>query len=137
MFNIAPFLGAATAHIPGAFYGTLGTFGPGCLLQVGLLPYWERLRRIKDVKTILNGTNASAVGLIVAGVWMLLIKAFSGPAAFGLTVTAVMLKIKFNASPALIIISHGLIGFLLASLNIGGPFHVEENPVARAIFPMH
>lgn len=123
MFNIAPFLGAAVISIKGAFFGSFGLFGPGVLLQVGLLPFWERVRRVKTAQTILQGTNSAAAGLIVAGVWMLLRKALVGPGAFALTCTAGAAAVVYQLAPGPNIMIHGIAGLILVSLGIGGPFH--------------
>lgn len=127
MFNLAPFLGAAVLSWPGAFCGSIGLFGPGVLLQVGLLPFWERLRRVQTAQTVLQGTNAAAAGLIMAGVWMLLKKAMVGPAAFALTCTAGALAITYKTGPAFNILIHGVAGVVLVVLGIGGPYHLSES----------
>lgn len=123
MFNLAPFLGAAVLSWPGAFYGSLGLFGPGILLQVGLLPFWERLRKVARAQTVLQGTVSAAVGLIVAGVWMLLRKALVGGTAFGLTCLAGALATVYKVPPAFNILINGALGVLLVVLGIGKPYH--------------
>lgn len=126
MFNLAPFLGAAVLSWPGAFCGSFGLFGPGILLQVALLPFWERLRKVRTARTVLQGTNAAAAGLIVAGVWMLLRKTFVGPAAFALTCTAGAMAVTFQAGPAVNIVLHGIVGALIVYLGIGGPYRLVD-----------
>lgn len=127
MLNLAPFLGAAIIPLKGAFYGSFGIFGPGILLQLGVLPFWERLRRVKWVQTVLQGTNSAAVGLIITGVWMLMQKALVGPASFALTCSAASLSVVFNVSPAVVIMSHGVAGVIMVLLGIGGPYHIVES----------
>lgn len=126
MFNLAPFLGAAVLSWPGAFYGSLGLFGPGILLQIGLLPFWEQLRKVDTAQTVLQGTNSAAAGLIAAGVWMLLRKALVGPTAFALTCTAGAFATVYKVSPAYNILAHGLAGLVLVALGVGGPFHAPS-----------
>lgn len=127
MFNLAPFLGASVAQWKGALYGSIGLFGPGVLLQLGLLPYWEQVRRVSAVQSVLGGTNAAAVGLIIAGVWMLMKSVLVGPLAFVLTCSAGVLSAVYKVSPVRVIISHGIIGAVLIYLKIGGPYHFVEN----------
>lgn len=127
MFSIATFLGAAIVPYQGALYGSFGLFGPGVLLQLGILPFWERFRRVKIVQTVLNGVNAAAVGLIIAGVWSLVQSALAGPTAFALTFSATVLSAVFETSPVGVIMSHGILGALLVYLKIGGPYHVIKN----------
>lgn len=133
MFNIAPFLGAAIYQLRGGIYGALGLFAPGVLLQLGLLPYWERVRRIKTVKTLLNGTNSAAVGLILTGVWMLMKKTMPGPLAYALVVSAGATSVVFKVSPAGVIFSHGVLGAVLAQIGVGGPYHVADKPVRMVL----
>lgn len=125
MFNLAPFLGAAVLSWPGALYGSVGLFGPGLLLMIGFLPFWERVRKNTTAQTILQGTNSAASGLILAGVWMLLKKAMVGPTAFALTCLGGALKMVYGFPPAKIIIVCGVLGFILVWLDIGSPFHLE------------
>lgn len=124
MFNLAAFLGGAMLGWPGAFAGSVGIFGPGLLLQVGLLPFWERVRNVRVARTVLQGTNAAASGLIVAGVWMLLRKTLVGPAAFVLTCSAGAMKVGFGIGPTVNIFVHGVLGVLLVGCGIGGPYHI-------------
>lgn len=135
MFNLAPFLGASVDQWRGALYGSIGLFGPGILLQLGLLPYWERVRRIKVVKSVLAGTNAAAVGLIITGVWMLMKSVLIGSMAFVLTCSAGVLSVAYNVSPVRVIISHGIIGAILVYFNIGGPYHFVES-AHEVVFPL-
>ncbi len=39
---------------------------PSFLLILGILPFWEKLRRMKDVRNALIGVNAAVVGLLLA-----------------------------------------------------------------------
>lgn len=67
MFNFAAFLGAVTNGLPGSLTGAVGLFGPGFILIFAMLPFWSRFRHLAWFKAVLNGLNASAIGLIVAG----------------------------------------------------------------------
>lgn len=125
MFNIAPFLGAALASYKGALFGSFGLFGPGILLQIGLLPYWERLRRAHGARVFLKGVNCAAAGLIIGGVWMLLTNVLIGPTAFAITCSAGAASLVYGVGPAKNIIVHGSLGLVLVSLKVGGPFHVQ------------
>lgn len=127
MFNLAPFLGAAVLSWPGALYGGFGLFFPGILLQIGLLPFWEQLRKVETAQTVLKGTNSAAAGLIVAGVWMLLKKTLVGPSAFALTCSASAFATVYKVGPAWNIVSHGVAGLALVSLGIGGPFYAPSS----------
>ncbi len=73
LFTFSAFLGAATA--PGAQGVWLATvalvavFVPSFLLVLGVLPYWEALRRRAGVRRALVGVNAAVVGLLLAALY--------------------------------------------------------------------
>lgn len=122
MFNLAAFLGAAIAGFPGALRGAFGLFAPGIIIVLGLLPFWEQVRKKKIVRDIVQGVNSAASGLIVAGVWMLLKRVMVGPASFSLAVSAGVAMTVFKVSSPIAIALHGGIGALFVLLGIGGPF---------------
>ena len=72
----------------------MAIFLPGFLLMVGVLPFWDRLRRHTPVRSALVGVNAAVVGLLLAAlydpVWTSAIERRSdfvlGLVAFGLLV---------------------------------------------------
>lgn len=122
MFNLAAFLGAAIASWSGCILAWFGLFAPGIVILLGLLPFWERLRKIKWVRQFVFGVNAAASGLILTGVYMVLMRVIKGPASFSLAVSAGVLMTAFSVSSPIAIIVHGVIGVFFKLLNIGGPF---------------
>lgn len=121
MFNMSWFLGAALYGVRGACFAALGLFGPGIILLLGVLPFWERVRRWAQFRVFLAGVNAAATGLIVAGVWMLLHKSVVGPLAYSLAIIAASLSLVYKVSTPLIIIGCGVAGALGIALGVGGP----------------
>jgi chromate transporter len=67
MFNFAAFLGAVVAGFTGSLTAFVGLFGPGFILIFAMLPFWSRFRHLMWFKAVLNGLNASAIGLMAAG----------------------------------------------------------------------
>lgn len=69
LFTFAAFLGAAIAE-PGGAAGALiclvAIFLPSFLLVLGVLPFWEGLRRQRHLRAALAGVNAAVVGLLLA-----------------------------------------------------------------------
>jgi chromate transporter len=122
MFNLAWFLGAALLGLRGAFLAAFGLFAPGMILLLGVLPFWERIRRWKAFRVFLTGVNAAATGLIVAGVWMLLCRTLLGPLAFALAVIAAAGSLSFGVPTPLVILGCGAMGALAVALDIGGPY---------------
>lgn len=119
MVNLVAFLGAAVLGLPGALLGAVAVNSPGIMLQLGLVPFWTCIRRFKTVQTFLQGANAAAAGLIVAGVWMLLDRALTGPAAFVMTVSAGAMAVTFKAPMPLIVAVHGVLGAVLHHFGVG------------------
>ena len=70
LFTFAAFLGAAMGQGASAFiYGAISlvfVFLPSLLLLVGILPYWQRLKKNLRVKNALMMINAAVVGLLLA-----------------------------------------------------------------------
>ncbi len=73
LFSFSAYLGTAMDHGPGGALGgvlaLVAIFLPSFLLVVGILPFWDGLRRRADVRRVLTGVNASVVGLLLAALW--------------------------------------------------------------------
>ncbi|WBL19854.1 chromate transporter [Citricoccus sp. NR2] len=73
LFTFAAFLGAVTTGGPsgllGASIALLAIFLPSALLVMGVLPFWERLRRAPRVQRVLTGANSGVVGLLAAALY--------------------------------------------------------------------
>lgn len=70
LFAFAGFLGAGLQAGPGGVAGGMLALGavflPSLLLVVGVMPIWERTRRIRRVRAALLGVNAVVVGVLAA-----------------------------------------------------------------------
>ncbi|KAJ3275753.1 hypothetical protein HDV01_007220 [Terramyces sp. JEL0728] len=78
-FNLAAYCGALAMRgsplmIIGGFLGTIGIFSPGLLLMSGLIPLWNKYRKLEVVQLVFRGMNATAVGLVFAAVYILAMK---------------------------------------------------------------
>ncbi len=122
MFNLAAFLGGALASWDGAGIATIAMLSPGIMVLLGVLPFWQQIREIPTVRAFIKGVNAVAAGLILAGVWMLMQKALTGPAAYAIVLSSCAGFIVFDSPAPLNILAHGLAGVIFKTLNIGGPF---------------
>lgn len=70
LFAFASFLGAVSTAQPsgavGALIGLVGIFLPSFLIIVGIMPFWELLRRHPRFQSVIMGANAAVVGLLIA-----------------------------------------------------------------------
>lgn len=69
LFTFSSYLGAMVAGFPGAVVALIAIFLPAFLLVMGVLPYWERLRKIDRVRAGLIGVNAAVVGILLAALY--------------------------------------------------------------------
>jgi chromate transporter len=73
LFTFSAFLGASMAlGAAGVGYAALAVvavFVPSFLLLLGVLPYWDGLRRRRAVRRALVGVNAAVVGLLLAALY--------------------------------------------------------------------
>ena len=82
---------------------------------MGALPFWESLRRVRQVRSALIGVNAVVVGLLLAAlynpVWT---SAIEGPMDFGLVLAAFTLLAFWKWPPWLVVILTAAGGWMLA-----------------------
>jgi chromate transporter len=96
LFTFAAYLGAVMGPSPNGIVGAglalVAVFLPSFLLVIGVLPFWDTLRRRSGFQSALRGINAAVVGLLLAAlyhpVWTSAIRApadvILALAAFGL-----------------------------------------------------
>jgi chromate transporter len=118
LFTFAAYLGAIMGPEPNGWQGALlcvgAIFLPAFLLVIGVLPFWDDLRRFKAVRSALVGVNAAVVGLLLAAlynpVWTSAIKT---PADFGLGLAAFALLMFWKVPPWLVVILSAIGGWAL------------------------
>lgn len=70
LFTFAAYLGAASTQAPSGWVGAgialTAIFLPSFLLVLGILPFWDSLRRYDWMRRAMLGINASVVGLLLA-----------------------------------------------------------------------
>ncbi len=109
LFTFAAYLGAIMQPGPSGWEGALICLGaiylPSFLLVIGVLPFWDALRRRSAVQAALKGVNAAVVGLLLAAlytpVWT---SAITGAADFGLGVAAFLLLVFWRVPPWLVVL---------------------------------
>lgn len=118
LFTFAAFLGASMSVQPSGWTGAsiclIAIFAPSFLLVIGVLPFWEQLRRSIRIQAALAGVNAAVVGLLLAAwydpVWT---SAIATPQDFGLALIALVAFMFWKLPPGLVVLGIGLTGWLL------------------------
>lgn len=109
LFTFAAYLGTVMTGAPNGWLGglicLLALFAPSFLLVIGVLPFWEALRRLPSVRNALRGVNAAVVGLLLAAlydpVWT---GAITGPRDLALGLAAFVLLVFWKVPPWLVVI---------------------------------
>jgi chromate transporter len=109
LFTFAAYLGAAMNPGPNGVAGGLlclvAIYLPSFLLLIGVLPFWDALRRRAPVQSALRGVNATVVGLLLAAlytpVWT---SAIGAPRDFGIALVAFLLLAVWKLPPWLVVL---------------------------------
>ena len=120
LFTFAAYLGAVAAPIrgiAGACIALLAIFLPGMLILIGVLPFWDALRRKTWAQAGMRGINAAVVGLLAAAlfdpVWT---TAAKGHADFAVALACFVLLTSWHVPPLAVVLLGGLSGIVRAAL---------------------
>jgi len=117
LFTFAAYLGAVIGGWKIAILCLVAIFLPSFFLVIGILPFWDGLRRKQTAQAALRGVNAAVVGLLLAAfynpVWT---SGILGKADFGLAAVAFLLLFLWRTPPWLVVILCAVGGQLLAAL---------------------
>ena len=110
LFTFSAYLGtmmqAQPNGVAGAGLALVAIFLPSFLLIIGVLPFWDVLRRRPALQSSLGGINAAVVGLLLAAlyspVWT---NAIESPTDFGLAIVALGLLVLWKWPPWLVVVS--------------------------------
>lgn len=119
LFTFSAYLGAIMQPQPNGWLGGViclaAIFLPSFLLVVGVLPFWDSLRRRPPAQAALRGVNAAVVGLLLAAlynpVWT---SAIFAPRDFLLALLAFALLALWKTPPWLVVILGALSAQALA-----------------------
>ena len=109
LFTFAAYLGTVMGSMPNGWVGGLicvaAIYLPSFLLLVGILPFWDALRRRGGIRAALAGVNAAVVGLLLAAlyhpVWT---SAIHAPADFAVGIVAFLLLAMWAVPPWFVVI---------------------------------
>jgi chromate transporter len=121
LFTFAAYLGATMIPPPngalGALIAVVAIFTPSFLLVIGLLPFWDTLRRRQSMQATLRGVNAAVVGVLLAAlytpVWT---SGVHTPASFGLALTAFLALTLWAVPPWIVVVAGALAAPAVAAL---------------------
>ncbi len=117
MFSFSAYLGAVFGGVKGALIAFAGLFLPGVLIIYAVLPFWEGVRRQPLVRSALVGVNATAIGLVVAAVFMLWSRAAPTVSGSAIALLAFGGVAFFRVPAPLVIIGAGVLGW---AFSVGG-----------------
>jgi chromate transporter len=121
LFTFAAYLGTVMRPPPNGWVGgvicVLSIFLPSFLLLIGVLPFWDTLRRRPAVQSALRGINAAVVGLLLAALYMpVWTSAILGPADFAIGVLAFLLLALWAVPPWIVVIFGAVAAIATANL---------------------
>jgi chromate transporter len=121
LFTFAGYLGALADPGPGGLAGAalalLGIFLPGFLILVGVLPFWDALRRRAGAQGFIRGASAAVVGVLAAALYdPVFTTAITDAPSFALAAAAFVLLVAAKAPPWAVVLGGAVAGILLGLL---------------------
>jgi chromate transporter len=121
LFTFAGYLGTVMHQPPNGWAGgalcLVAIFLPSFFLVIGVLPFWDQLRRLPLAQAALRGVNAAVVGLLLAAlyrpVWT---SAIIGPSDFALAAAGFLLLFMWKVPPWLVVLLSAAGGQAIAML---------------------
>ena len=121
LFTFAAYLGAVVEPGPNGIVGAVialsAIFLPGFLLLVGIIPFWDGLRRRPDARAAIGGANAAVVGILAGALYdPVFTSAVIGPASFGLAAICFLLLEMWKLPPWAVVIVAAAGGVLITAI---------------------
>ncbi len=120
LFTFAAYLGAVSDVGPGGLAGAgialAAIFLPGFLILVGVLPFWDAVRRRPRVRAAMSGANAAVVGILGAALYTpVFTTAITGPGPLVLAAGGFVLLTAVK-TPAWVVVLVGAAGGVILAL---------------------
>lgn len=120
LFTFAAYLGAVLAPEPsglaGACIALVAVFLPGFLILLGVIPFWDGLRKRENAQALMRGANAAVVGILGAALYdPVFTSAIVGPVQFLLAMSCFVLLMAWNAAPWIVVLVAAAGGILIGS----------------------
>lgn len=117
VFTTSTFVGYLLGGFPGALVATVGIFLPSFILVAITNPLVSRLRKNEWSGALLDGVNASALGLMAAVLVLLGKASLVDPVTVVIAAVAAVLMIRYKVGSSWLIIGGALTGLLLNLVN--------------------
>lgn len=121
LFTFAAYLGAIVEVGPGGVGGALialvAIFLPGFLLLIGVLPFWNTVRRYVWAQALMRGAGAAVVGILASALYApVFTTAITGPTPFALAALCFVLLVAWRLPPWVVVLIGAAGGILLTAL---------------------
>lgn len=118
LFTFAGYLGAVMEGSPprllGAAIALIAIFLPSMLLLIGVLPFWERLRRSPRAQSALKGVNAGVVGILAAALYTpVFTEGVAGTPSLAIAVAMFVLLTAWKVPAWAVVLSAAVLGGIL------------------------
>lgn len=115
LFTLAAYLGASSAApasgVLGAGIALIAIFLPAGLLVVGVLPFWDRLRRAALARRAFLGVNAGVLGILAAALYTpVFTEGVTGIPALAIAAAAFVALASWRLPAWAVVLSAGLLG---------------------------
>jgi len=117
LFTAATFIGYILGGLKGALLATLGIFLPSFIFVAITSPQIPRMRRSPWLGALLDGVNASSLGLMAAVTWRLGRASLIDIPTAVVCVVALVMLVRFKVNPTWLIIAGVAAGLLRAALS--------------------
>ena len=114
VFTTATFIGYILAGVPGALLATLGIFLPSFVFVALSSPLIPKLRNSKFFGSLLDGVNATSLGLMAAVLVQLGRSSLIDPVTILIGFISAILLIRYRVNSSWLILGGGLIGLASA-----------------------
>lgn len=112
LFTAATFIGYLVGGTPGALLATLGIFLPSFLFVAISNPLIPRMRNSVWAGSLLDGVNASALGLMAAVTFQLAVASLRDPFTGLIAIISLFLLIRYRINTTWLIAGGALAGFI-------------------------
>lgn len=117
LFTFAAYLGALGPAPAGAAIALVAIFLPGFLLLVGVIPFWDALRRRPGFRALMRGANAAVVGILGAALYdPVFTSAVVGPGEFALALTCFVMLAAWRAPSWIVVLTGATGGLMIGAL---------------------